>query len=360
MKTFLPVFFVLVFAIQASGQSLVDTLPANKNAILEEFTGVKCPNCPGGHQTAQSILNNNPGRAFVVAFHPFNSNYTTPYAGEPDFRRHFGDSLYLTPYCGTSRYMPSAFVNRRLWAAPERLTGASSWTGYCNTIMAEASPVNVGLSAHYDGTGKILNVTVEVWYTGSVTGSHNLMVTLAENNLVSTQSGGTSPYTHKHTFREALTGQWGDPLSNNAAAGTFITETFTFDNNTASYNMGNCEVIAYIIDNGSDEVISGNGVAVGSSTAVPSLERISEARFDVYPNPASVSMPVLRLVLPASSVVTCQVLDVYGKVVSEIDFGSLDSGIHELTLPGADLLPGLYFIRLQYGSRMISGKFLMQ
>ncbi|HRY32772.1 MAG TPA: Omp28-related outer membrane protein [Bacteroidales bacterium] len=360
MKTVLPFFFVLAFAVQASGQTLVDTLPANKNAILEEFTGVKCPNCPGGHQTAQSILTNNPGRAFVVAFHPFNSSFTTPYTGEPDFRRHYGDSLYMTPYCGTSRYMPSAFVNRRLWAAPERLTGASSWTGYCNTIMAETSPVNVGLSAHYDGTGKMLSVTVEVWYTAAVSGSHNLMVTLAENNLVSTQSGGTSSYTHKHTFREALTGQWGDPLSNNASAGTFITETFSFDNTTASYNMGNCEVMAYIIDNGSDEVITGNGVAVGSATAVHSEARIQEARLDVYPNPASVSLPCLRLVLPSTADVSCQVVDVNGKVVSESPAARLHSGIHELTLSQADLLPGLYFIRLRYGAKVIGARFIMQ
>ena len=43
---------------------------------MEELTGVRCPNCPDGHQEVESILSNNPGRVLAVAVH-------TPFLGQP-------------------------------------------------------------------------------------------------------------------------------------------------------------------------------------------------------------------------------------------------------------------------------------
>ena len=255
-----------VTAIQA--QHYVPVAAANKNVIYEEFTGVRCVNCPSGHTTLAQILAANPDRAFAVAYHPFNSSYTQPYAGDPDFRRHYADSLYMTPYCGTSRYMPSAFVHRRVWSAPERLTERTNWTAYGSIIMGEPSPLNVGMATSYDQATKILTVVVDVYYTADVSGSHNLMLTLAENNLQSQQSGASGTYTHKHTFRESLVGQWGDLLSDNASAGTFYTKQFTFDNAAAGYNMENCELTAFVIDNNSSELVSGIGCAAGDTTFI--------------------------------------------------------------------------------------------
>ena len=259
------VFFFMITGTLFS-QHYVPVEPLNKNIIYEEFTGVRCPNCPSGHSTMAQILADNPGRAFVVAYHPYNSSYTLPYAGDPDFRRHYADSLYMTPWCGTSRYMPSAFVNRRMWVPNERLADRTNWVTYGNTIKAQPSPLNVGMATSYNNSTNTLTVIVDVYYTANVTGTHNLMVTLAENNLVAQQSGGSANYIHKHTFRESFVGQWGDFLSENAQAGTFFRQQFTFNNSTTNYIMDNCELMAFVISNASDEVISGIGCAVGDTT----------------------------------------------------------------------------------------------
>ncbi|MFH1937536.1 MAG: Omp28-related outer membrane protein, partial [Bacteroidota bacterium] len=230
------------------------------------------------------ILANNPGRAFCVAYHPYNSSYTTPYPGDPDFRRHFPDSLYMIPYCGTSRFMPSAFIQRRVWTPPERLMSRSVWTSHANTIMGEPSPMNVGMATAYDPATQILTVVVDIYYTEDFTGDHNLMVTLAENNLVSHQSGGTYPYVHKHTFREAFVGQWGDPIVTDATAGTFYTRIFTYDYFGTDYVMENCELMAYVIDNASTEVITGIGCAAGDTTYItPDVNLTADTLFFVDP-----------------------------------------------------------------------------
>lgn len=266
MKKIFAFVSLFVFCSSVYAQMFVSTVPSDKNVIFEEFTGVKCPNCPDGHTVMAQILASNPGRAFVVAYHPFNSSYTTPYTGDPDFRRHYADSLYMTPWCGTSRYMPSAFVARRIWVPNERLTQRTDWQTYGNTIMTEPSPLNVGMATRYDEVSGLLTVVVDVYYTSGATGSYNLMVTLAENNLQSQQSGGTSPYTHKHTFRESFVGQWGDPLCTDPQQGAFFRKEFTFSNVGTNYLMENCELLAFVLDNSNEEVVSGVGCMVNDTT----------------------------------------------------------------------------------------------
>ncbi|MBL7138772.1 MAG: Omp28-related outer membrane protein [Bacteroidales bacterium] len=288
MKTFLRLVSLGFVAILIPGmilsQHYVPLESLDKNAILEEFTGVNCPNCPAGHQVMAQILADNPGRAFCVAYHPYNSSFTTPYAGDPDFRRHFPDSLYMIPYCGTSRFMPSSFIQRRLWTPPERLMSRTVWATHANTIMAEPSPMNVGMATSYDPGTSVLTVVVDIYYTEDFPGDHNLMVTLAENNLVSHQAGGSYPYVHKHTFREAFVGQWGDPILTDADAGTFYTRTFTFDYSATDYIMENCELLAFVIDNASTEVITGIGCMAGDTTFItPDVSLTADTLF--FENP---------------------------------------------------------------------------
>ncbi len=270
MKKFVTIFMLsfMLFSITAVSQNYVSTEPANKNAILEEFTGVRCPNCPAGHQVAAGILQNNPGRAFMAGYHPFNSSYTTPYAGDPDFRRHHPDSLYMTPWCGSSRFMPSAFINRRIWNG-DRLQSRGVWASYTDQILTEASPVNVGMGSTYNDQTNMLEVTVEIYFTSSLTQQSTLNVVLCESELIAQQSGGGTSYVHKHVFRETFTAQWGDIIPGLTNQGTLVVMEYSFDNTTAQYIMENCDLTAFVVDYSNDEIISGVGVAAGDYTRIP-------------------------------------------------------------------------------------------
>jgi hypothetical protein len=90
-KIFALALLALFGIFNLSAQMLVSTDPMPRNAILEEFTGIHCTYCPDGHAIAQSILDNNPGRAFVIALHQ--GSFASPSAGEPDYRTSFGDAI---------------------------------------------------------------------------------------------------------------------------------------------------------------------------------------------------------------------------------------------------------------------------
>lgn len=268
MKRLFSFFALLFFLSMLSAQNFVSTDPQEKNAILEEFTGVSCPNCPAGHQVAATILADNPGRAFCIAYHPSNSGYTAPYPGDPDFRRTYPNAFYTVPYCGSSRFMPSAFINRREWTNGERIQSRAQWTPYCNTIMGEASPANMGLSTTYDILGQMLYITVEIYYTEDMTDVNHVYVMLAENDLVSMQSGASGPYTHKHTFREAFVAQWGDVITEPTTQGSLVTLNYEWSTAGSGYIMSNCEVLAFIENQSDGEIITGVGVHVGEATYI--------------------------------------------------------------------------------------------
>ena len=194
MKKFILLSFLFsVFSIQALlSQTYVSTNPQVKNVILAEFSGVHCPNCSQGHQCATQILTNNPGRV---------------------------------------------------------------WANYTNHFLTEASAVNVGLATTYDEITKQLDILMEIYYTANMTDQNTLNVLFTESGLIAQQSGGSTNYVHNHIFRETFTAQWGDPITESTTQGSFIQKSFTFDNSEDEYNMDECEIVAYIVNAETTEVI---------------------------------------------------------------------------------------------------------
>ena len=345
MKKFLYFFTLLFCGISLYSQTIVSTLPENKKAILEEFTGTGCPNCPGGHTMAASLLTANPGNLFVIANHPTNSSYTT---GDP-MANAFPNAFYTNPFISPSnRYMPSVMINRRVWST-ERILGVGNWTADVAAILAESSPLNVGVSSSYNTGAKILTVNVEVYFTANVTNSLTLYTMITEDGIVATQSGGTSNYVHNHVFRAALPDptpqQWGETIASPTTSGTTKTITYTFDNSTTNYDMTQCEVVAFVRDASDEEIISGNGATVGSSSI--GIQDISDniQSVVVYPNPVTASS-VLQISLDNYSDVSYEITDISGRVVVQENAGVLSAGLHSFNLNMEALENGLYLINV--------------
>ncbi|NNF02330.1 MAG: Omp28-related outer membrane protein, partial [Bacteroidia bacterium] len=276
MKIFTSVLasLLIVFSgLYIQAQTLVSTSPGPKNAVIEEFTGCSCPACPGGHTNLENIQAANPNRAIVIAMHPTNSSLTGPHSGSPDFRRSFCNAFYTTPYYGSSRSMPSAHINRRIWGA-ERKLSSGSWSPNTTTIVGEASPVNIGMSSTYSQLNDEINVTVEIYFTSDVLDPTTLSVFITEDGLIGGQSGSSNPnYVHDHVFRESLTAQWGDAVTGATTAGSLVTMNFTYDNSSTNYDIDNCHVVAFISRDynaspGNNEIFTGVEIAAknGSTT----------------------------------------------------------------------------------------------
>jgi len=250
----------------AQSQTIVTTSPMDKNVILEEYTGIHCQYCPQGHAIAQSIQNNNPGRVVLVNIHQ--GSFANPSAGEPDFRTPFGDAL--ANQTGLTGY-PSGTVNRHVFSGSNTALSRGDWTASANIIMAQPSPVNVGIESSFNSATRELTVNVELYYTAnSAVPTNYINVALIQDHVFGPQTGGSPPnnYEHMHMLRYFLTGQWGDVV-NTTTQGTLVERTYTYtvpaDYNNVPCVVENCQVAVYVAES-HQEILSGDVVdAIGGT-----------------------------------------------------------------------------------------------
>ncbi len=258
MKRIILSFIGAFLAFGAMAQTFVSTTPANKNVVLEEYTGTNCTYCPDGHRLANALATANPGRVVLINIHQGS------FAGSnPNYKTVWGDAL--ANQTGLTGY-PSGTINRRVFTGTATALSRSDWATDGAIVMNESSFVNVAAQAQIDAATRIMTVTVEAYYTGDADASTNMLnVALIQNDIVGPQVGmdknptqvtADGKYIHMHMLRDLITGQWGDSLnvaSGNIPTGTFFTRTY-IDTLPASINsvpleLGNLEIAAFVSKN---------------------------------------------------------------------------------------------------------------
>lgn len=301
----------LVTGFMASAQMFVSTEPANRNVVIEEFTGRNCGYCPDGHVIANQICNNNPGRVWAVNIHA--GNYApTSY---PNF-----NTTVSTQICNGSGVsgFPAGMVNRSTAQAQNR----GQWSGTASQQMAQASELNVGGQVVIDPETREASVTVEVYYTGnSAEATNYLTVYMIQDSIWGSQSGGSSnpaqwvggQYCHMHVLRAAINeSTWGDAIAP-TTAGTLITKEYTYtipevigSPNGVDVDINNIHFIAFVSEktSGIRKVLSAN-----------MLEKSEGSDEPIY--------PVIKSVSQRAMAVCSQ--------VKTFDFSLLNGGTENLT-----------------------------
>ena len=270
MKKFiLPLLTLSTFMLNA--QTFVSTQPENKNIILEEFTGISCGYCPDGHRIGQDMHDANPNDVFLINIHT--GGYATPQGPGTDFNTSFGAAI--ASQSNLAGY-PAGTVNRHQFTMSQNggtAMSRSDWSSAANQLLAEPSPVNVGIQANVDIATNTLTVDVEVYYTGSqLVASNKLNIAVVQNNIEGPQSGGAQfnptailpngNYNHQHMLRHLMTGQWGETISN-ITQGTLFSNQYTWvmPCSIAGVDLDptNIAVVAFVSE-GQQEILSGTEV----------------------------------------------------------------------------------------------------
>jgi len=277
---------ILLLPLTTFAQIIVDTIPSNKNVILEEFTGIHCVFCPDGHVIAQSIQNTYPDDVFVLNLHT--GGYAIPSPGEPDFRIAENDSI--ATISNLAGY-PAGTVNRHQFPMTQGGGTAMSrgdWLGATSEILAQPSYVNIGMLMQYDTSANTLVVDVELYYTDSTpvdgfgfSSINYLNVVLVQDSIAGPQTGGQTynpgaiingpwqpTYSHQHMVRKYLTGQFGEAVTTMTPVvpGFFVFKRYIFpipgDINDISFKVENIKAVGFVTENLHGEIITGVGVGV--------------------------------------------------------------------------------------------------
>lgn len=220
------------FAVGAQTPQFVSTEPANKNVIIEEYTGINCGYCPDGHRIVREYEESKPGRVFSINVHAgsFAAMYTTQWGNA------------LMNQTGLQGF-PSGTVNRHVFSGSVTALGRDKFVSSGNKILNQSSFVNVAAQAKIDATARTMTINVEAYYTADAeTSSNKLNVVLLQDSIIGPQQGASAnpaqvtsdgQYIHMSMLRDMITGQWGEDItapegSTVIPAGTLIQRTYTY------------------------------------------------------------------------------------------------------------------------------------
>lgn len=217
---------LLACFMQVNAQDFVSTDPANRNVVIEEFTGRNCGYCPDGHKVANQICHDNPGRVWAVNVHAGSFS--------PDSYPNLNTSASSTILNGFGvSGFPMGVVNRSDYTALSR----GQWSSATSQQLNQAAECNVAGQAIINPATRTAKITVEVYYTGnSAEDANYLTVMMLQDSIWGSQSGGSSnpdqyvngQYCHMHILRSTVTPTWGDQIAP-TTAGTLITKEYLYE-----------------------------------------------------------------------------------------------------------------------------------
>ncbi len=244
-----------------NAQTFVSTIPENKKIILEDFTGISCGNCPSGHQIAQQIHDANPDDVFLINIHT--GQFAIPQGIGTDFNTVSG--TLIAGQAGIVGY-PAGTVNRHQFTMSQGVGTAMSkadWDTASTQILAQLSPVNIGLLSSIDMATNTLTVDVEVYYTGTQNVTSNMLnIAVVQNNIEGSQAGTFGSYNHDHMLRYMITGTWGEQITN-INPNTLYTNQYSWlmpaNIQDVFFDPANISVIAFVSE-GNQEILTGTDV----------------------------------------------------------------------------------------------------
>ena len=220
---------LLAFTFTLKAQQFVSTEPANRNVVIEEFTGRNCGYCPIGHRITHELMEEYPGRVFAINVHCTGLSPTT----YPNLNITKGNSIANGfNFDG----IPMGMVNRHSGTAAE----TSQFASLTNTQLNQAAECNVGGSVVVNPETRVATITVEVYYTASSSQSTNyLTIAMVQDSIIGAQSdygnynpGGwvaTGQYAHMHALRDIITTNlWGDEVAP-TTQGSLVTFNYTYE-----------------------------------------------------------------------------------------------------------------------------------
>lgn len=267
----------------------LNTPLTERTTLLIEFTGNRCPNCPGAAMIADELLDTIPNNVVVVAMHPAGLSFTQPITPKVMLQSQEAYD-YLVEFGGNvSTGLPVGVVNNREFDK-KYLIGSSTWTANVFDLCYVAPDCLIDLEHSKDGDNHTVTATL---MAQSKLDSVSLIFWLVESNIVGPQnmshalledykakhpdanekSGAVMNYVHNHVFRSTLNGKWGKELGvldgeiNCPNCGPiYPTEscTFTIDE---KYVADNCAVVAVLINTKTKEVVQAAEIALGAGAA---------------------------------------------------------------------------------------------
>lgn len=244
--------------------------------LLEEFTGVRCTNCPKAAKIAHDLLTQYPENIVVIGLHGENTgNYGTPFEGEQDFRIPESKE-YFTYFGGTATQgYPCGMVNRsknsNTILADGILMNYDVWaTEVVRSLLIEPS-ADIYLELVEDSSlpDSVIKVNVTIETLKEIDFPVSLNVQVTEDNIKGSQVDGghvNESYVHNHVLRCAVNGTWGESVTMPSVGNKTQIKEYIIDIKKP-WVKENCSIVAYLYNSETKEdVIQAKALSLGNKT----------------------------------------------------------------------------------------------
>jgi len=239
-----------------------ETVPAPqaKKILIEEYTGVQCPNCPAGAQVLRTYDEAHPDKIVIVALH--SGALTNPIPGESKY--HFANAdvqnMVNNYLGGNTPPKPAVSIDRidRGAGTGVFIVNKNEWGNAIDQRSSATTPVNISLTSSYDSTLQKVIINVKMVYTQQVSKKQNLSLWVIEDGIVDVQlneSDHIPDYVHNHVFRDFITPVSGTRILDSITTKTpglvlerrlVYTPKFLTDVTLDKWNLNNCRIVAVV------------------------------------------------------------------------------------------------------------------
>jgi hypothetical protein len=192
-----------------------------KKTLIEDYTGQRCPNCPGASSLIQSTLVPQYTNSLVViSVHA--GSLSNPFAEyiNQDFRTAAGNvwngqsGFYITSW-------PTGLINRKNYASNGLLLSSTKWTSIVPLAQNDPFVVKLDLTTEYDTTARSLNTYVKATFKTAYPNSTKIIAVYIEDGIIGLQDDKgvlIEEYEFEYMLRGDINGTWGTDLKAAPAA----------------------------------------------------------------------------------------------------------------------------------------------
>lgn len=202
-----------------------------KTVLIEDLTGVQCPNCPKGSAAIENILALFGENVFAIGIHGEQQVEPIPNESKYDFRNKFAFDLenFHKPFLGK----PSALFNRVKFDGETffPVDNVDIWSSLVEKELNKENEITVLLDHTYDEATRQLDITATVVPIIDIEGSHKISVFVSESGIEDAQENlGViiDDYEHNHVLRHMMTSYDGDILAPNLSEGVVIRKNYSY------------------------------------------------------------------------------------------------------------------------------------
>lgn len=232
-----------------------------RSVLLEDYTGMKCQNCPEAAEVAKTLEGLYMNQVFVIAVHagyfanPDSNNPTSPFYSQ-DFRNATSQTWMSTFKVVTN---PLGLVNRAYYNSTTQLTvQAAEWP---NAVAAQVKLPKAAVMSMHNGItiakgDTTLTTSVQLRFLQKLEGKYNLCVCITEDSIVGVQQVGSTikhDYVFNDLLRGAINGYFGEQITAANDTVTVIKKDYT-QKLSGKWNADNLNVVAFILNGDTKQV----------------------------------------------------------------------------------------------------------